>query len=148
RVGPARARRLSPRQPPRAAAGGQDLLAHRRGSRARGAGAASRRPRLARRGAFQSGVRRLRPPARRNGARRQDPRSPPPRVGLARPLQLASPTLPVGAYSYPQGLEAAIEAGHVRDAGTAERWIGDMLEFSMARLELPLLQRLIHEASQ
>jgi urease accessory protein len=32
-------------------------------------------------------------------------------MSLARLLQLASPTLPVGAYSYSQGLEAAIEAG-------------------------------------
>ena len=29
---------------------------------------------------------------------------------LVRLLQLASPTLPVGAYSYSQGLEAAIDA--------------------------------------
>ena len=69
-------------------------------------------------------------------------------MSLARLLQLASPTLPVGAYSYSQGLEAAIEAGHVKDAGTAQKWIGDVLEFSVARLEAPLLQRLIREPSQ
>ena len=34
-------------------------------------------------------------------------------TNLVRLLQLASPTLPVGAYSYSQGLEAAIEAGVV-----------------------------------
>ena len=34
-------------------------------------------------------------------------------TSLVRLLQLASPTLPVGAYSYSQGLEAAIEAGVV-----------------------------------
>jgi urease accessory protein len=62
---------------------------------------------------------------------------------LARLLQLASPALPVGAYSYSQGLEAAVAAGLVDDAGAAERWIGDMLEYSVARLEAPLLLRLI-----
>ena len=42
-------------------------------------------------------------------------------TSLLRLLQLASPTLPVGAYSYSQGLEAAIEAGVVTDATSAER---------------------------
>jgi len=36
---------------------------------------------------------------------------------LARLLQLASPTLPVGAFSYSQGLEAAVEAGIVTREG-------------------------------
>ena len=63
---------------------------------------------------------------------------------LARLLQLASPTLPVGAYSYSQGLEAAVEARIVRDAASAQRWIVDVLEFSMARMEAPLLWRMMH----
>src|SRR5882724_3327835 len=63
-------------------------------------------------------------------------------LALARLLQLASPTLPVGAYSYSQGLEAAVECGVVRDAASAGRWIGDVLEFSIARLEAPLWVRL------
>ena len=61
---------------------------------------------------------------------------------LARLLQLASPALPVGAYSYSQGLEAAIDAGAVRDAASAERWIGDVLVHSIATMEAPLLLRL------
>jgi len=36
-------------------------------------------------------------------------------VALVRLLQLSSPTLPVGAYSYSQGLEAAVEARIVVD---------------------------------
>ena len=59
-------------------------------------------------------------------------------MSLAKLLQLASPTLPVGAYSYSGGLESAIEARAVRDAATAERWIGDVLEFSVARMEGPV----------
>jgi urease accessory protein len=61
---------------------------------------------------------------------------------LVRLLQLASPTLPVGAYSYSQGLEAALEAGVVRDAETATRWIGEVLEYSVARTEAPIVLRL------
>ena len=64
-------------------------------------------------------------------------------MSLARLLQLASPALPVGAYSYSQGLEAAAEAGIVHDAASAERWIGDVLELSVARLDAPLLWRML-----
>jgi urease accessory protein len=60
-------------------------------------------------------------------------------------LQLASPTLPVGAYSYSGGLEAAIEAGLVTDAASAQRWIGDVLEHSVARMEAPLLLKMIEQ---
>jgi urease accessory protein len=62
---------------------------------------------------------------------------------LTRLLQLASPALPVGAFSYSQGLESAVEAGIVRDAASAQRWIGDVLAFSLARMEAPVLLRLI-----
>jgi urease accessory protein len=61
---------------------------------------------------------------------------------LARLLQLASPMLPVGAYSYSQGLEAAVEDGTVHDATSAEHWIADVLELSLCRFELPILWRL------
>ncbi len=64
-------------------------------------------------------------------------------MNLARLLQLASPALPVGAYSYSGGLEAAIEAGVVSDAASAQRWIGDVLEHSLAGMEAPLLLRMI-----
>ncbi len=62
---------------------------------------------------------------------------------LVRLLQLASPALPVGAYSYSQGLEAAVEAGLVRDAASAERWIGEVLALSVATFEAPVLARLM-----
>lgn len=62
-------------------------------------------------------------------------------------LQLASPTLPVGAYSYSGGLEAAIEAGLVSDAASAQRWIGDVLEHSVLKMEAPLLLKMIEAPS-
>ena len=63
-------------------------------------------------------------------------------------LQLASPSLPVGAYSYSQGLEAAIEAGVVRDAASAAAWIGDVLALSVGSFEAPVLLRLIEAWSR
>jgi urease accessory protein len=50
--------------------------------------------------------------------------------------------MPVGAYSYSQGLEAAVEAGLVQDASSAQRWIEDVLELSIAPMEGALLLRL------
>lgn len=61
---------------------------------------------------------------------------------LSRLLQLASPMLPVGAYSYSQGLEWAIECGEVKDLASANGWIGDVLEVYQASFELPVLSRL------
>ena len=65
------------------------------------------------------------------------------RLALVRLLQLASPGLPVGAYSYSQGLEWMIESRAVCDAATAGQWIGDVLELVIARGEAPVLSRLI-----
>jgi urease accessory protein len=61
---------------------------------------------------------------------------------IARLLQLASPALPVGAYSYSQGMESAVDAGLVGDAAAAQRWISDMLDFSFSRMEAPVFLRL------
>lgn len=61
---------------------------------------------------------------------------------LSRLLQLASPALPVGAYSYSQGLEAAVESGIAADAAGVGQWIGDVMASSMARLEAPAWWRL------
>lgn len=63
-------------------------------------------------------------------------------ITLARLLQLASPALPVGAYSYSQGLEAAVEAGIVCDAASARCWIEVVLDLSVARMEAPVFLRL------
>jgi len=54
-------------------------------------------------------------------------------------LRLASPQLPIGGYSYSQGLELAIERGLVHDAQTARRWLEDQLLLNLARFEAPLL---------
>lgn len=64
---------------------------------------------------------------------------------LVRLLQLASPALPVGAYTYSQGLEQAVDAGNVHDEATAQAWIGDVLQWNVARWEAPAVARL-HDA--
>ncbi|WP_448722844.1 urease accessory protein UreF [Pseudomonas farris] len=54
-------------------------------------------------------------------------------------LRLASPQLPIGGYSYSQGLEMAVDNGRVNDPDSARRWISDQLLLNLARFEAPLL---------
>ena len=57
-------------------------------------------------------------------------------------LQLASPALPVGGFSYSEGLESAVDEGFVHDESSAKAWLIDHLHLIQARSEMPLL----HEA--
>jgi len=61
-------------------------------------------------------------------------------------LQLASPTLPVGAYSYSQGLEHAIEHGSVTDEASAAGWIEDLLHLVITAYEGPMLLAMLDAA--
>ena len=65
-------------------------------------------------------------------------------IGLLHLLHLASPALPVGAYSYSQGLEYAVEAQWVRDEASALDWIGGLLSYTLAHLDVPVAARLYH----
>jgi urease accessory protein len=63
--------------------------------------------------------------------------------GLARLrlFQLISPSLPVGAFAYSQGVEWAVEAGWIKDAATLQRWLREPLLEGLARTDLPVLLR-------
>ncbi|MET0266663.1 MAG: urease accessory protein UreF [Duganella sp.] len=63
-------------------------------------------------------------------------------------LQFASPALPIGAYSYSQGLEAALERGVVCDAASARAWIVRHLHEVVAQWEAPIAWRLMQAWSQ
>lgn len=65
---------------------------------------------------------------------------------LLRLLQLASPSLPIGAYTYSQGLESAIEKGNVHDEDSARIWISESLEI-VADFEAPIVWRLLKSFS-
>lgn len=64
-------------------------------------------------------------------------------AGLLRTLWLASPALPVGGFSYSEGLEAAIDAGLVSDEASAARWLIDQLHLGQARGELVVMAEAI-----
>ena len=58
---------------------------------------------------------------------------------LARVLQLASPALPIGAYSYSSGLESALDAGLVHDDESAFEWVADAIVLVQGRFEAPVV---------
>jgi len=60
-------------------------------------------------------------------------------AALLRLMWLASPALPVGGFAYSEGLEAAVEAGLVRDERQAAAWLLDQLHLVVARSELPVM---------
>ena len=57
-------------------------------------------------------------------------------------LQLGSACLPVGAYAFSQGLEAAIELDWLRTADDVQAWLCQQLHHGLAFVDLPLLARI------
>jgi urease accessory protein len=58
-------------------------------------------------------------------------------------LWLASPALPVGGFSYSEGLEAAVEAGLVHDQASAGDWLADQLHLCLSRSDLAVVARAV-----
>lgn len=58
-------------------------------------------------------------------------------------LQLVSPALPVGAFSYSEGLEVLVQAGALSDAPGLEQWLTSELQRGAVRLEAAALPELV-----
>ena len=58
---------------------------------------------------------------------------------LSAALQLASPALPIGSFSYSQGLETAVDLRLVNDEQTAEVWIAAGLTEIIGRCDAPVM---------
>jgi urease accessory protein len=63
--------------------------------------------------------------------------------GLLHTLWLASPALPVGGFSYSEGLEAAVDADLVKDEHSAADWLADQLHLALARSDLAVVAQAI-----
>jgi len=61
-------------------------------------------------------------------------------------LQLASPALPVGAYSYSEGLETLIEAGTIENKHSLKHWLEQELRYGAIRLEAAVMVRAYNSA--
>ncbi len=73
-------------------------------------------------------------------APRPTPLTPAARLQL---MWLASPALPVGGFSYSEGLEAAVDSGRVTTQAQATTWLRDQLMLSVARADLAVVARAV-----
>jgi len=64
-------------------------------------------------------------------------------AALLRLIWLASPALPVGGFSYSEGLEAAVDAGLVHDEASAGNWLLDQLHLVLAQSDLPVVAQAV-----
>lgn len=71
------------------------------------------------------------------------PESLPVAAGLLPLLWLASPALPIGGFSYSEGLEAAVEAGLVHDEVSTAHWLIDQLHLGQSRSDLAVLAQAV-----
>jgi len=62
-------------------------------------------------------------------------------------LQLTSPALPVGAYSYSEGLETLVQTGTIATAADLLHWLIQELSYGAIRLEVATMLRIYDSAS-
>ena len=62
-------------------------------------------------------------------------------------LQLASSALPVGAYSYSEGLETLVENGFISNQATLQQWLEAELSYGAIRLEAAVMVRAAQAAT-
>ena len=63
---------------------------------------------------------------------------------LLRLLQLASPALPVGAYSYSEGIEFLVDCGTIAHSTDLEHWLVQELTYGAIRLDAAIMTRGYH----
>ena len=63
-------------------------------------------------------------------------------------MQLASATLPIGAYAFSQGMESATERGVVNNIDECRNWLRLLLQETIAHTDLPILLRLYRAHSE
>lgn len=67
---------------------------------------------------------------------------------LLRLLQLTNSALPIGAYSYSDGLETLIEWGKIKNTQTLEHWLNQELYYGAIRLESAVMARAFNSVKQ
>ena len=58
---------------------------------------------------------------------------------LCRALHLASPALPIGSFSYSQGLETAVDLRLIRNEEDAYRWVANGLTEIIGCCDVPVV---------
>lgn len=57
-------------------------------------------------------------------------------------MHLVSPSLPIGSFTYSQGIEWAVETGWIDTAEDLQEWLENQLHTNITHLDLPILKRL------
>lgn len=69
-------------------------------------------------------------------------------LSFLRLQQLISPSLPIGSFTYSQGMEWAVQCGWIHNSESAQDWIESLLLDALPWFELPLLRRLYRACEQ
>ncbi|HPL79589.1 MAG TPA: urease accessory UreF family protein [Burkholderiaceae bacterium] len=64
-------------------------------------------------------------------------------ASLLQLIWLASPALPIGGFSYSEGLEASVDRSFVATESEASDWLTDQLHLTLARADLPVLAQAV-----
>ncbi len=69
-------------------------------------------------------------------------------ITLARLLQLTNANLPIGAFSYSEGIETLVDQGTIKDVASLKQWIVDSLRFGSLRIDAAIMLRLMNAAAK
>jgi urease accessory protein len=58
-------------------------------------------------------------------------------------MWLASPALPIGGFSYSEGIEAGVDSAHIATFSIANNWLIDQLNLSLGRADLAVVAKAI-----
>jgi urease accessory protein len=75
--------------------------------------------------------------------RSQASKQPLPAPSLLQLMWLASPALPIGGFSYSEGIEAGVDAAYIATFSAANDWLIDQLHLSLARADLAVVAKSI-----
>lgn len=75
--------------------------------------------------------------------RSQAPKQPLPAPSLLQLMWLASPALPIGGFSYSEGIEAGVDSACIATFREANDWLVDQLHLTLARADLAVVAKAI-----